>query len=232
MNYKIYDRVISLIGLDNFNKIKDKTVLIVGLGGVGGTACEALFRCGFTNLVLIDFDKVDYSNLNRQILFNEKDVGELKSVCAKKHLDSINKDNNVITYNLKVCEHSLDDILKNFKIDFIIDAIDDVNGKIEIGKAATLNNIPFLMSMGMANKFNPSLIKIMRLDKTTQDPLAKKIRYEIKKNGLNTKDIMCVCSIESLSQNIERKKLSSVIFPPSGAGLNIAKYVFSYFINK
>lgn len=232
MNYKIYDRVISLIGLDNFNKIKDKTILIVGLGGVGGTACEALFRCGFTNLVLIDFDKVDYSNLNRQILFNENDVGKFKSICAKKHLDSINKDNNVFTFNLKVNEHSLDDILKEFKIDFIIDAIDDVNGKIEIAKVATLNNIPFLMSMGMANKFDSDLIKIMRLDKTTQDPLARKIRYEIKKNGLNTKDIMCVCSIEALNQFIERKKLSSVIFPPSGAGLNIAKYVFSYFINK
>lgn len=227
---QIYSRLISLIGEDNFNTIRLKTIAIIGLGGVGGTVAEALFRSGFTNLILIDFDQVDYSNLNRQLLYNLEDISKLKSECAKKHLLNINQDSSLLSLNFKVDETSLNEYLKPYHIDFIIDAIDDVKGKIAIAKYSLENNIPFIMSMGMANKFNPSEIKIMRLDKTSQDPLAKKIRYEIKKANIPTNKIICACSMEKIADSLERKKLSSIIFPPSSAGLFIAYYVFSYFL--
>lgn len=220
-----FDRSIGLLGEEKYNIIKDKTICIFGLGGVGGTAIEALVRTGFKKIILVDFDKVDISNLNRQILYTRKDVGKDKAECAKERLVSINPDLEVISYKCKAQEFNF-----NQKIDFVIDAIDDVDGKVFIAKNCIEKNIPFLISLGMANRFDPSKVRVSKLNKTFNDPLAKKIRYIFKENVISLNAINVIWSEESSVPF--SGKLNSIMTVPSSAGLNIAYYVINYFIKE
>jgi tRNA A37 threonylcarbamoyladenosine dehydratase len=223
MNKDIFARSIGLLGEDNFNKIQDKVIAIFGLGGVGGTALEALARTGFKHFLLIDFDKVDPSNLNRQILYTAKDIGRNKAEAAKERILSINEEADIQIFNLKAQDFDF-----NQKIDFIVDAIDDVNGKLFLLSKAQEKNIPFIMSLGMANRFDPSKVKIAKLNQTHSDPLAKKIRYMVKKQGLETSNINVVISEELPQKNGE--KLYSTMMVPSSAGLSIAKFILESII--
>ena len=222
---KAFDRSIGLLKEENFNIIQQKTICIFGLGGVGGTAIEALVRTGFSKVILVDFDNVDISNLNRQILFTRNDIGKSKVECAKERLLSINPDLDTSIYKIKAQDFDF-----NQKIDFVIDAIDDVNGKVFIAKNCIEKNIPFLISLGMANRFDPSKVKISKLNKTFNDPLAKKIRYIFKENMISLNAINVIWSEES-SVPFEGK-LNSIMTVPSAAGLNIAYYVINYFIKE
>ena len=223
MNKKVFDRSIGLLGEDNFNLIQDKVIAIFGLGGVGGTALEALARTGFKNFILIDFDKVDPSNLNRQILYTEADVDKAKVDAARDRIHTINGFANIETFEIKAQNFNF-----NQKIDFIVDAIDDVDGKLFILKKAQENNIPSIMSLGMANRFDPSMVKIAKLNQTHNDPLAKKIRYLAKQDGLDLSKISVVISEELPQKNGE--KLYSTMMVPSSAGLSIAKYILECII--
>ena len=220
----IFDRSIGLLGEENFNLIQDKVIAVFGLGGVGGTALEALARTGFKNFILIDFDKVDPSNLNRQILYIAKDIGRNKVEAAKERILSINADANIKTFNGKAQDFDF-----NQKIDYIVDAIDDVEGKLFIINKAQELNIPSIMSLGMANRFDPSKVKIAKLNQTHNDPLAKKIRYLAKQEGLDLSKISVVISEELPQKNGE--KLYSTMMVPSSAGLSIAKYILECIIN-
>ena len=220
----IFDRSIGLLGEDNFNLIQDKAIAIFGLGGVGGTCLEALARTGFKHFILIDFDKVDPSNLNRQILYTQKDIGRNKVEAAKERIISINPEADIQIFNRKAQDFDFKQ-----KIDFIVDAIDDVNGKLYILAKAQEMNIPHIMSLGMANRFDPSKIKIAKLNQTHSDPLAKKIRYLAKKDGLDISKISVVISEELPQKNGE--KLYSTMMVPSSAGLSIAKYILECIIN-
>ncbi len=223
MNNKIFDRSIGLLGEDNFKLIQDKVIAVFGLGGVGGTALEALARTGFKNFILVDFDKVDSSNLNRQILYTEADIGKDKVDAARDRIHAINGFANIETFEIKAQNFNF-----NQKIDFIVDAIDDVDGKLFILKEAQKRNISHIMSLGMANRFDPSLVKIAKLNQTHSDPLAKKIRYLAKKDGLDLGKISVVISEELPQKNGE--KLYSTMMVPSSAGLSIAKYILECII--
>ena len=223
MNKDIFSRSIGLLNEDNFNLIQDKVIAIFGLGGVGGTALEALARTGFKHFIIVDFDKVDPSNLNRQILYTAKDIGRNKVEVAKERILSINKEADIKTYCIKAQDFDF-----NQKIDFIVDAIDDVNGKLYLLSKAKEKDIPFIMSLGMANRFDPSKVKIAKLNQTHTDPLAKKIRYMVKKQGLDTSNINVVISEELPQKNGD--KLYSIMTVPSSAGLSIAKFILSSII--
>ena len=220
----IFDRSIGLLGEDNFNLIQDKVIAVFGLGGVGGTALEALARTGFKNFILIDFDKVDLSNLNRQILYTEADIGRTKVDAARDRVHAINDFANISIFSSKAQDFDF-----NQKIDFIVDAIDDVEGKLYILKKAQELNIPSIMSLGMANRFDPSKVKIAKLNQTHNDPLAKKIRYLAKKDGLDISKVSVVISEELPQKNGE--KLYSTMMVPSSAGLSIAKYILECIID-
>ena len=220
---KQFSRSIGLLGEDSFNLIQDKVIAIFGLGGVGGTALEALARTGFKHFLIIDFDKVDPSNLNRQILYTQKDVGINKVDAAKERILSINPEVDVRIFNQKAQDFDF-----NQKIDFIVDAIDDVNGKLLILKNAQERNIPHIMSLGMANRYNPEQVRVKKLNQTHSDPLAKKIRYMVKKEGLETSNIAVVISEELPQKNGEM--LYSTMMVPSSAGLSIAKYILECII--
>ena len=220
----MFERSIGLLGEDNFNRIQDKVIAIFGLGGVGGTALEALARTGFRRFVLIDMDKVDITNLNRQILYTSKDVGRNKVDAAKDRILSINPEAEIQTFFGKA-----QDFDSNQPIDFIVDAIDDVEGKLCILNKAQEYNIPQIMSLGMANRFNPEQVRVSKLNQTKNDPLAKKIRYMAKKANLDLSKINVVISEELPQKNGE--KLYSTMMVPSSSGLVIAKYILNEIID-
>ena len=224
MNKDIFNRSIGLLGIDNFELIQDKVIAIFGLGGVGGTALEALARTGFKHFIIVDFDKVDASNLNRQILYTAKDIGKEKVKVAKERILSINEEADIKEYSIKAQDFDF-----NPKIDFIVDAIDDVDGKLFLIKKAQENNISSIVSLGMANRFNPEQVKVSKLNQTRNDPLAKKIRYLAKKVGLDLSKINVVISEEVPQKNQE--KLYSTMMVPSAAGLTIAKFILHSIID-
>ena len=164
MNKEIFARSIGLLGEDNFNKLQDKVIAVFGLGGVGGTALEALARTGFQHFVIIDFDKVDPSNLNRQILYTSKDIGREKVEAAKERLLAINPEVDVKVFKGKAQEFDF-----NQKLDFVVDAIDDVEGKLYILQKCKENNIQTIMYYAatlQTCKFYLSLMGIKQRDIT------------------------------------------------------------------
>ena len=223
----MFDRVISLIGKDNLDKISKKTVLIVGLGGVGGYALEALVRSGINNLILIDYDKIDKSNLNRQIITNSNNIGIKKIEAAENRINAINNACNVITHDVFLNEENIN-ILDKYQIDYIVDACDSVNTKKILIDYAISNNIELISSMGTANKIDPTKLEILDIRKTSYDPLAKILRKYVSDKKINKK-IMVVSSIE---KPIRKDILSSLIFVPATAGILCANYVIMDIIKK
>ena len=218
----MFNRSIKLVGEENFKLLQEATIFIAGLGGVGGSAFNALVRSGFKHFVIIDHDKVDITNLNRQILYTSNDVGRVKVEVAKDYALSIASGLDIKTYQLFIDEESLIQF-KNTKIDFIVDAIDKIPSKIAIAKFALSHNIKFISSLGMGNRMNPEDVLITTLNKTENDPLAKKLRYEYRQLGLSLKDIPVIFSKET--PIVKSPSPYSIITVPVTAGLLIAKYI-------
>ena len=174
-----FKRTIQLIGEEKFELIKQATVLVVGLGGVGGHAVEALARSGVGKLIIVDKSSVDESNINRQVIALESTIGIPKPIVMKNRLLDINKEIEVVTYH-KFYNLDTKEEIFNHKIDYVIDAIDTVTFKIDIIKECLKRNIPFISSMGMGNKLHPELLEISELSKTSYDPIAKVIRKELR----------------------------------------------------
>lgn len=215
------DRTETLLGKEKLERIQKARIMVIGLGGVGGTALSALYRSGFRHFVLVDNDKVDPSNLNRQIMYSTNDVGKLKTDVCKTKLTEFCGEIDVKTVNLYVDEVNANDLIKG--VDFVVDAIDFVPGKIGIMKACLEKNIPFISSLGMAKRLDPQQVIQTTLNKTENDPLAKKIRYECRQRGLDLKKIPVVFSKENII--IDGKQLGSMMMVPSTAGLIILNYI-------
>lgn len=216
----MFERVISLIGKDNYDKIKNKTILIVGLGGVGGYALESLVRSGVGTFLLIDYDIVDKTNLNRQIISNQENIGIPKTDSAISRVKSINQDCIAIAEKIFLDKSTIS-ILDKYHIDYIIDACDTVETKKLLIDYSLKKNIKIISSMGTANKLDPSKLTITDIRKTSYDPLAKIIRKYVQELKTNKK-IMVVSSTEP---PIKKQGLSSMIFVPAIAGILLANYV-------
>lgn len=222
----MFERVISLVGDSNFEKIKKTTVLVVGLGGVGGYATEALIRSGISNIILIDFDKIDESNLNRQIITNQKNIGKYKTDIMKERILSINPECKVSLHNLFLGKDTIG-ILDNYQIDYIVDACDSVQAKKLLIDYSLDKNIKLISSMGTANKIDPTKLAIIDIRKTSYDPLAKILRKYVVDKKTNKK-VMVVSSTE---EPIKNNQLSSLMFVPATSGILCAKYIISDIIN-
>lgn len=222
----VYDRSISLIGENAIKELNSINIAIIGLGGVGGTAAEALLRSGVKSFVLVDKDIVDESNLNRQILYKYSDINKDKVTCASNHLLDIVPD--VHIDNLKICvDETTINELDKYHIDFLVDAIDMVSSKIILYKYCLEHNIKFISCLGMGNRLDPSKVYSTTLDKTFGDPLAKKIRSELRKENIDISLINVILSSEVPLKH--DRKPSSMIMVPSSAGLLISKYVINLF---
>lgn len=222
-----YDRTERLIGTENVDLLRNSTVLVVGIGGVGGTALECLARSGIGRLIIVDKDNVDESNLNRQILFSKNDIGKPKVECAKEYIYRINNEVEVLTYH-SIFDESFLGILDTLQFDFAIDAIDDIKSKILFIKYMQNKNKNYIVSLGMGNRLDPSKVVICKLDKTHDDPLAKKFRGELKKEGINIENVSCVFSLEPPVN--KGPIISSMMMVPSAAGLNIASFAIKNLI--
>lgn len=216
----MFDRVISLVGSDKFTKINNSCIMVVGLGGVGGYSVECLVRSGIGKIILIDFDKIDVSNLNRQIITNSNNIANYKTSEWEKRIKDINPNCEVIIYNMFLDKDNISQI-NDLKIDYIIDACDSVDTKKLLIDYSIEKNIKLISSMGTANKINPSKLEIMDIRKTSYDPLAKIIRKYVLSLKTNKK-IMVVSTSES---PIKKQGLSSMVFVPATAGILLANYV-------
>lgn len=228
---KIYDRVVGMIGRNNFNLLQSKTVCIIGLGGVGGSVVDALVRSGIISFIIVDYDFVEETNLNRQILYKLNNIGMKKVDCAKEHIFSINPNCRVVTIEDKITTANINNLLSSYHIDYIVDAIDDISGKLAITKYANENNIDFIVSLGTANKFNSSQVEITKLNKTTVDPLAKKFRYTLKSIGIDTSSVLVAFSSEK-NEIIDKTRLNSMYFVPNCTGIKIAEYMILDLLKK
>lgn len=221
------DRSISLIGKDVIKTIQSKTILVIGLGGVGGTALEALVRSGFLHFIIVDSDNVEATNLNRQIMYTTKDLGKSKVDACEERIKAINPDIEVIKRKLFIDENNLNEF-SELKIDYVVDAIDSIDSKISIYKYCIEHKIPFISSLGMGKRLDPEKVCVISLNKTEGDPLARKIRYECKQQNINLKDIKVVFSKEAPVNNDHI--ISSMMMVPSTAGLLIAKEIISSYM--
>lgn len=214
-----------LVGSENLQTLKNKSVFILGLGGVGGYVCEALARSGVGRLVLMDFDSVDVTNINRQIIAMHSTVGRKKVDVMKERVLDINPDCVVDLYDMFL-EDDLS-ILEDIDVDFIVDCCDTVSTKKRIISYCLDKNISFLTCLGTAKKIDPSLLEITELSKTYNDPLARILRKYVKDNHIKGK--IPVCFSGELPMDV--KELGSSAFVPSSAGLLIASYVVRKFLD-
>ena len=174
-----------LIGSDNIEKLKNSNVIVFGLGGVGGATVEALVRAGIGNLSIVDFDTIDKTNLNRQIITTQSVIGKTKVEVAKDRILSINPDINLTIYPEKFFKENTDLFFKDKKYDYIVDAIDLVTPKLDLIEFATNSKIPIISCIETENKMNPAQFKVADIKKTSVCPLAKIIRKELKKRRIN-----------------------------------------------
>ncbi len=206
------DRIIKLIGEEALDKIKNTSVLLIGVGGVGGFILENLVRSGFTNITIVDGDVVETSNLNRQIISNAHNIGDKKVFVARDRAISINPNIQIQVIDKFLLFNDIDDnFVKSY--DYIIDACDTVSVKIALIRVAKQSKKRIISCMGTANRMNPGLLKIKKLKDTFNDPLAKVLRHELRsdKDCLNT---YVLCSEEN---PLKQRELGTLAMVPMAA---------------
>lgn len=223
----MFERLEKIITKEKIEKINKTRILLVGVGGVGGYALESLVRSGFMEITIIDGDRIELFNLNRQIISNMNNLGERKVLEAKKRALSINPKMNLNAIDIYLTKENFY-VYINGKYDYIIDACDDIKIKIELIRYATLYNIKIITCLGTGRKLNPTNLEITTLNKTFNDPLAKKLRHELRKENIDLK-IPVVFSKEDAIKT--QGMVGSAIFVPATAGILLANYVFMDIIN-
>ncbi len=247
-----FSRTQLLYGAEMMERLAASRVAVFGIGGVGGYAVEALARSGVGALDLIDDDRVCLTNINRQILATRKTVGKYKVDVAEERVHDINPDCEVRTFKTFFLPDTQD--LFDFReYDYVIDAIDTVTGKLSIIEKAKNENVPVISSMGAGNKVNASMFEVSDIYKTSVCPLAKVMRHECRKRGIESLKVVyskekpirpledmsiscrkhCICPPGTARKCTERRDIpGSTAFVPSVVGLIIAGEVINDFSKK
>ncbi|MBE6839509.1 MAG: tRNA threonylcarbamoyladenosine dehydratase [Ruminococcus sp.] len=218
-----FSRTQMLIGDNAMKRLEDSSVIVFGVGGVGSYVVEALARSGVGKLTLVDADKVDITNINRQIIALSSTVGRYKAEVAKERIADINPDCEVTAVNEFYSEENTAGInLSDY--DYVVDAIDSVRSKVFLIKSAYEKGVRVISSMGAGNKLDPTKFRVADINKTEVCPLARVMRRELRLAGV--KKLKCVYSTEvaaetSAAENGKRLP-ASIAFVPSAAGLIIA----------
>lgn len=215
------ERTKLLLSEEEINLYQSKNIAIFGVGGVGGYVLEALVRSGFNNIYIYDFDKIDESNLNRQIISTIDTIGKNKVEVALNRMKLINPNVNLIINNIWIDKNTIKEIDFN-KFDYVVDAIDFVEGKVELIKKCHELNIKIISSMGTGNKLDPTKLYITDIQKTNICPLARVMRHKCKELGI--KHLKVLASTENPRKS-SSNKVGSMIFVPASAGLLIASYI-------
>ena len=209
---KRMERTELLIGPDGIRKLQNSFVVVAGLGGVGGHCTEALARAGIGRLHLIDADVVQPSNLNRQLIATKETVGMLKTVAMEQRLRLISD-----------CEATRSEIFLTPETDFIVDAIDSVQGKLAIAVYARSHGIPAISCLGAGNRLDATAFYITDIFRTAGDPLARKFRSELRKAGID--ELPVVISREQAKREPGQTVIGSIAPVPAAEGLAAASYV-------
>ena len=224
-----FSRFEKIVGSDNLKLLQNKSVLILGVGGVGGYVAEALARSNIGTLILVDFDIVDETNINRQIIALKSTIGKKKVDVLEKRIKDINEECNVIKIDKFIDDKNLVDLFE-YNIDYFVDACDTMTTKKKVIEECLKRKIKFITSMGTGNKLDPSKLVITDIRKTVNDPLARILRKYIKDNKINSK--IDVLSSSELPIKTGDRTPGSTSFVPSSAGLLIASYIVRKFINR
>jgi tRNA threonylcarbamoyladenosine dehydratase len=233
-----FNRTSLLFGEEAIKIFQESRVAIMGLGGVGSFAAEALARSGIGSLLLVDFDTVGISNLNRQIPALHSTIGKFKTEAMKERILDINPNINIEIYSDFFDDKSRDELLE--KLDFVVDAIDSLGPKAELLEAVYKKKIPVISSMGAAGRFDPSKIVQTDISKTYMDPLARAVRKYLHRRGIY-KGIPVIFSSEEpipqfayeagsdkewvSSRGRKRGTLGSVVYLPAIVGMWAASFV-------
>ena len=213
-----------LIGTEAVDRLQQTRVAVFGVGGVGGFCIEALARAGVGALDIVDYDRVDVTNINRQLIATTKTVGELKVDVMKERLASIVPETAVRTYSFMFNEENAGEI--NFgDYDYVVDAVDQVTAKLLIIEKAQAAGVPVLSAMGAGNKLHPEALEIATLSETKVCPLARVMRREVKKRGLGDFPVVYSTEEPKKVEGIDERSPASISFVPSTAGLIAASKV-------
>ncbi len=212
-----FSRTELLLGEEAMEKLSKSHVAVFGIGGVGGHVCEALARSGIGAFDLIDSDKVDITNINRQIIATQKTIGRDKVDVMRERILDINPDSKVAVHKCFFLPETSQQF--DFGVyDYVVDAVDTVTAKISLVMAAQKSHVPIISSMGAGNKLDASLFKVADIYQTKVCPLAKVMRHELKKRGVESLKV-----VYSEEMPVKRNAVTgSVAFVPSAAGLIIA----------
>ena len=216
-----FSRSARVIGESGLQKLNNSSVIVFGLGGVGGAAAESLVRAGIGTIGIVDKDVVDVTNINRQLMANSGNIGTLKTQATAERLLTINPDLKINRYDLFYLPETAHEIDLS-QYDFIVDCIDNVTAKLELISRANELNIPIISSMGTGNKLHPKLLEITDIKKTSVCPLARVMRRELRNRGVN--ELTVVYSKEEPVKT-HTAEPGSMSFVPPVAGYLMTSYV-------
>ncbi len=231
-----FSRTEMLIGNEGMKKLSDAKVAVFGIGGVGSFVCEGLARSGIGNFILVDYDKIDESNINRQLIATVNTIGKYKADLMKERILEINPDANVEVIKEFYLADSPSDIITK-DISYVVDCVDTIMAKIAIVCNCDALDVPVISSMGTGNKLNPSMFEVADIFETSVCPLARIMKKDLRKR--NIEKLKVVYSKEqpintndcAINQNEKYKVKGSVSFVPSVAGLIIAGEVIKDIAN-
>lgn len=215
----IDERTEALLGKETLELLRSKKVAVFGIGGVGGILFEALVRTGVGEIHVYDCDTVEKSNLNRQILFLRRDIGRRKVDVAVERASLIRDDVHIVPHFLRIGTETEDSVAEE-QFDLLLDAIDDVEGKLSLMEVAEKTSVPVISCLGTARRLDPRLLRLAALSKTAGDPLAKKVRHLARERFLDLSRVLCVYSEEPALDT--GPSLGSSIPVPGSAGLLMA----------
>lgn len=233
-----FTRTEILIGHEALEKLKSSTVAIFGIGGVGGFAAEALARSGVGRLVLIDNDEVSITNINRQVVATTRTIGCAKVEVMRDRIKEINPEAQVLIHKTFYTAENAEEEF-NWDYSYVVDAIDTISAKIDLAVRCNEKKIPIISSMGAGNKLDPTRFQVSDIYKTSIDPIAKVMRYELRKRGVpclkvvysteppiktdDQSEASRLTRLEAEKSGSKRRSIpGSISFVPSVAGLIIA----------
>lgn len=225
-----FEREINLVGEENFEKIKNSNLIILGVGGVGGYCAEFFARCGVGNITIVDFDKVSKNNINRQIIALNSTISEYKVDAFEKRLLDINPKLNLKTICKKVTETNLEEF--NFEqYDYIIDSIDSFKSKIALIEYCNNHNLRLISSSGAGNRYKTTSYEIKSIFDVKNDVFARKIRVYMRRRKIKK---LIVCAPNTLSDNnyIDKTKVLSMCYNIALCGATIVSFVINEIIKK
>lgn len=225
---EIYSRTELLLGKEGMEKLRGSRVIVFGVGGVGSYVCEALARSGVGTISLVDSDKVSKSNINRQLIALHSTVGRLKTSVMAERIADIDPTITVREYPVFFLPDNRGGIDLS-EYDFIVDAIDTVSAKLFLAEEANRIGVPIIASMGTGNKLDPTRFKICDISKTSVCPLARVMRVELRKRGINKLTVL-FSDEEPIKTGVKdeisgKEVPASASFVPSVAGLMIGGWV-------